>query len=210
MTFGTSRGRAALTCMLLLAALLVVGCGSDSGDAEPATTDETTTRETTAETEQGVECSATESPELLEDEPGLPAPVAETRRKILTAASACDFDELDELAGESGGQFAFTFGDDQGEGPGAYWREIDGEDRVLARMTQLLTTPHAVSTEGGKTYVWPAVHAGNATDEQWQALTESEAYSAKEVAAFRADDMYYGYRVGILPDGAWTYFIAGD
>ncbi|MCW2956503.1 MAG: hypothetical protein JWO69_1372 [Thermoleophilia bacterium] len=201
----TSSTRIPVLLLLLIAAgAMLVGCGDDEA-ADTATSEQQAAPATAAE-----ECSATHSNVAPDDdEPDLPARVASTRERLLEAARACDFDELASIT-EEGGQFAYTFGDEPAGGVAAYWRSIDARDRILQRLVQLLQSPHAVTTEGPRTFVWPAAHAFPRPQGAWEQLEQSGAYTVAEIAAFARDDMYYGYRVGVLPDGTWVYFVAGD
>lgn len=210
----TQRIPVALT---LLLTCVLAGCGSGNNVTQSRTTSTPTTTTTIAMTTASDEappatCSAPDSPVQLANETDVPAPVADTRRRILVAAQACDFDALQKIVDEHPDQFQYQVGvSTVPSQAAAYWRSHDTHDQLMGRLVQLLTTPSAVLAEGvTKTYVWPAVHAGHRADADWQALIDSGAYSEQEVGAMRTEDLYVGYRVGILPDGTWTYFVAGD
>jgi len=212
-----------LTILTLTIALFAAGCGDDDSSEKTSTKSTATTSSTATETTStettptepatsATDCSAGANPVQVADEAGLPAPVAETRRRILEAATTCDYDALQAIVDENPDGFAFQLGAGATDQSATdYWKSIDGKEQVIATLAQLLSTPSAVLTEGTlKTHVWPAVHAGKRTDADWQALIDSGAFTEQEVAAMRKDDMYYGPRVGILPDGTWTYFVSGD
>jgi hypothetical protein len=196
------------TVIILVAAAAFAGCGSSDATSSKTTTTATATIPPNAGT--GSKCSASKLDIAGIGDKGLPRAVATTRQRIIYAAYSCDFDALAKIADEHKAQFAFEQGAGSTTTTAAdYWRSVDAKDKVMARVVQLLTSTSAISTEGPKTYVWPAVQAGTRTDSDWQALIESGAYTEQEVGAMRKDDLYYGYRIGILPNGTWTYLTAG-
>jgi hypothetical protein len=212
----------AILAVVALSMLTFAGCGSDDSGSDTKTSSTTTSEATatTASTETTAtsdttsttgepSCTAAKAPVQIGDQDGLPAAVADTRRRILAAATECDYDALQKIADENKGAFAFEQGGDSGQTAANYWRSGDASKLVTARLTQLLSTPGAVSPEAGKAYVWPAVQAGKTTAADYQAIVDSGAYSAAEVAAFRKDDLYTGYRIAILPSGKWSYFTSG-
>jgi hypothetical protein len=180
---------------LLLAAagaLVLAACGG--------TETETVTRAVT-ETETATEM-VTQTETVATPAAGLPGPVAERHAALLEAAESGDYEALRPLLAE---QFSYTFGGPVEGGPIAYWRQVErdsGESpiQILARILELPYTLYR------GTYVWPF-----AFDKQRDELTEHE----RELLADLADDFgagsgYLGWRVGIEPDGTWTFFIAGD
>ncbi|MBC7460107.1 MAG: hypothetical protein H7287_01960 [Thermoleophilia bacterium] len=215
-----------LTTLALAVTCLVAGCGSDAGSttsstkttgstAATAPTDTTApdAASTTSTAAPGnVDCSAAGSALRVSNTADLPAPVAKTHDEIASAAATCDYEALQAIIDRHPEQFQFQVGAGATSQSAAdYWKSIDAKEHIMLRLTQLIATRSAVLVEGtATTHVWPAVHAGKRTDTDWQDLIESGAYTEQEVAAFRKDDLYFGYRVGILPDGTWSYFVAGD
>jgi hypothetical protein len=200
--------------------LVASGCGGDgaSGDAgrsggssgtatEPAGTDPD------EPTEPAVACTASEldpAPEVDDpNEAELPAKVAATRDALREAALACDFDALGELANHAG--FAYEEGSGDNARYAAYARRVDEQDRLTARIVQLLALPSTTIPldRGEVLHAWPSAHGEHPTAADWDALARSGAYSRQEVASFRRDGVYYGYRIGIEPDGDWSYMTAG-
>lgn len=57
-------------------------------------------------------------------------------------------------------------------------------------------------------YVWPRVHCSTRTSSDWDQVRD--LYTDEEIEQMRDADAYYGFRVGIVENGDWIYFIAGD
>src|SRR5918996_6195875 len=124
-----TRRRAAL---LLAAAMITAACGGETIEASGGRPSPTGA----GEDEAAERCSASGMSAELAEQPGLPAPVAETRRAIAEVAAACDYEGLEGLA-LSGGRFTYSFG--EGEGPAAVWREAEGRgEEPLALLVRLL------------------------------------------------------------------------
>jgi hypothetical protein len=138
---------------------------------------------------------------------GLPAAVEETRVRLLAAAEAGDYEALRELVPDSG--FEYTFGDPIEGGPVAYWQELERttDERPLEALAAILKLPYAL-TRGF--YYWPWVHAVASA----QDLSPHERELLSRVGApselFPEGSGYFGWRVGIAPDGTWVFFVAGD
>jgi hypothetical protein len=138
---------------------------------------------------------------------GLPAQVEETRAALLEAARSGDYEALRPLVPADG--FEYTFGSPVDGGPIAYWQELERttRERPLETLAALLEMPY-VLTRG--TYVWP-----------WAFTVESEVdlspHERELLAPVRGLNEtivegtgYVGWRTGIAPNGAWTFFVAGD
>lgn len=142
----------------------------------------------------------------------LPAPVSKTLDAIQVAANDRDWDALEALIEPS--RFEFTFGG--GRDPIAYWKRLErawaggeaGGVPVLRILSTLLGYP---GTEYMDLYVWPSAAAKEPNDWTEADLEPlSQIYSEDELAQIRQADSYYGWRVGIEPDGTWVFFVAGD
>ncbi|MGE5690761.1 MAG: hypothetical protein ACM33B_09435 [Pseudomonadota bacterium] len=170
---------------LLAAALVVGGCGSSS--------DTVTVTRTETETVTRTETTAA-------DATALPDAVEETRRGILAAAEAKDWDALEPYVTD---RLNYTFGGPVEGGAIAYWKRLEakGEDPLgtLARILQLPST----LTQG--TYIWPWAYSVQQSE-----LTAYEKQLLGDLADDYVDGSYYGWRAGIAPDGTWTFFVAGD
>ena len=153
---------------------------------------------------------------------GLPPPVAAMRSAILNAALDCDYEELERLALEGREFFSYSFGVEKS--PASFWRAREREARRSGQETseymryliEILQRPYCTERNDDGTgtdtkvtyYIWPRVHCSNRTAEDWNDL--KGVYTNDQIQQMRAADLYYGFRVGILEDGDWVYFIAGD
>lgn len=146
------------------------------------------------------------------EQEGLPDAVAAKRAAIWDAAVECDWDQLQRLLGPS---FAYSYGgqDDSIDAPIHFWQglEEDGEDPIRF-LAELLNRPFGtIENQDITYYVWPSVHT-----KPWEDVTDAERESLRPLfddanfADFEAFGAYYHYRIGILANGDWVYFIAGD
>jgi len=154
-------------------------------------------------------CSGADAAADLVEQPELPAAIAEKRAAIFAAARNCDWPTLASLLGDP---FSYTFGID--EDPIAYWqeREIAGDD-VMYRLAELLNRSFLVTYADATTtyYTWPLAFGGSWSELPEAAIEELRPlYDDEDFAGFADFGGYIGYRVGILEDGTWVYFIAGD
>ena len=169
-------------------------------------------------------CSAAEltpmNPELTNR--GLPDAVDVMRKQILGAAMACDFRELDRLALDGRPYFSYSFSVEQN--PASFWRAREREARrldletseYLRYLVQILHLPYCKESQDDGTgtdtelvfYIWPRVHCSERTAEDWKDV--EGVYTNEQIERMRSADLYYGFRVGIIEDGDWVYFIAGD
>jgi len=151
-------------------------------------------------------------PEIITDLSRLPAPVARTRERILAVAKSGDLQQLAALMNET--TPVFSFSDDKD--PIAFWKENypdSGGIEVLSILTTILETGFVRVDEGTQhdMYVWPYF-----VRMSLKALTPQQKVELfrivtgtdyKDMLAFGA---YAFYRLGIGPDGAWHFFVAGD
>lgn len=157
----------------------------------------------------GTGCSAADLPSEPTPQ-DLPEPVAETRRSIVAAATACDFDLLAEVA-EAGATFTYSFGD-SGD-PAAHWRREEADGDPLRVLVELLNRPSGRRSGGGEAqYVWPRAYAYDTWDEvQPDARAELEPiYGPEDFENFARFGSYSGYRAGISAEGDWLFYVAGD
>ena len=148
---------------------------------------------------------------VLIEQPELPEEVAVKRAAIWDAAIECDWEQLGRQLGEG---FLYSFGG--GDDPIGYWQELEdaGED-PLFYLVELLNRPFAEAVEGSSSivqyYAWPSAYPST-----WSEVPETDRealrplYDDADFAAF--DDLggYFGYRIGITPDGTWVFFLSGD
>lgn len=160
-------------------------------------------------------CSALNQEWVLEEQPGLPAAVAAKRAAIFAAAAACNYQGLEDLAGEGEG-FAGPIG--AGVHPGTAEHFRDGESYGDADLWWLLTTlnlPYAEKTYdyGDGTswtgYVWPAAEGVD-----WDQIPPAQAAVMRELYAYQFDGYlgeewdqgrFFGFHVDINPEGTWVW-----
>jgi hypothetical protein len=173
---------------LLLVALAVAG-GFILGDR---TSDDKTTTQTVTRTVTGAAAGA-----------GVPPAVESKRTQILRAAKAKDYERLAELAAPT---FKYTFGSPVAGGPAVYWREAtQNGQQPLEALAAVLELPYTISRG---LYVWPFAY-----DKTPDEITPYETSLLKKIppdGATVGPEGYLGWRAGILPDGSWVYFVAGD
>ena len=186
----------AASVVALVTLVLAAACTGD----EPSTASETSTEgptETVLATDP--------RPELAPTVEELPDPVAETREAIQAAASALDYDALEQLVEAEGFLSDAGFGVD----PVTHWRELGTEP--LKAMAVLLAMPHTVEeTNEGTLYRWPRFTADSNPEDMSTAekdvLTSLLGESGLE-AAFLPETGYTAPRLGILADGTWWFLI---
>lgn len=225
------RNRMRYAALTTAAAVLILGIGAFalvSLDEDPAPGPGPATTDGTDQPQPETTVSASESPsgertcsasgmQVSEtDSSALPDPVAATRAAIIELAIDCQYEGLEGLALEGDPIFSYSFGDDGS--PARFWQQRERDARrndaptseYMRYLVSILQLPHCVETPpDGKTYyVWPRVHCSDRTAEDWNDL--EGLYPAEEIEQMRDGDIYYGFRVGILENGDWVYFIAGD
>jgi hypothetical protein len=152
--------------------------------------------------ETTVEESTTES------DSGLPAAVEEKHAALLAAAESGDYEALRELVPTDG--FEYTFGGPVEGGAVAYWQELERttDQRPLEALARVLRMPYVLSRG---TYVWPWAYAVESTADLSAHERELLAPLGPLDTLFPAPGSgYFGWRAGILPDGGWSFFVAGD
>ncbi len=164
------------------------------------------------------DCSASDSEVSGSDwdAAAFPDAVAEMRNKIIVAAVACDYDELENLALGGREGFGFSFGGETD--PSEFWRDREREAKesgaqfseYMHYLVSILELPHCTDQlpNGDFYYIWPRAHCENRSAADWEDL--EGLYNQKQIEEFRSMDLYYGFRIGILEDGDWQYFNTGD
>jgi hypothetical protein len=144
----------------------------------------------------------------------LPAAVAETRLKLMAAAATGDVEALRAIIEAQSNPPSVTLGGQ--EDPIGFLRSSsnDGAGReLLGILLELLEAPYAVLGEGGdnEVFIWPYLAVVSLRD-----LTPPELVELyKLVSFYDYQDMldfggWYFFRVGILANGEWSFFLAGD
>jgi hypothetical protein len=158
------------------------------------TRDETTTTATVARTQTRTVAAA---------DVGVPRAVELKRAALLRAAKAKDYDGLAKLADPT---FKYTFGSPVPGGPAAFWRQAEQQGRQpLEALAAILQLPYTLSRG---LFVWPFAYDKTADE-----ITPYETTLLKKIppgGAAVGPEGYLGWRAGILPDGSWIYFVAGD
>ncbi len=155
---------------------------------------------------QGPRCSAsTLSAEPSAARPSLPPVVESMRRRIVTAAVACDYETLATLARENGADFNIGFGPETDVA--ATWRKQEQQGvPLLAMLVKVLNLPNAKEETF---YLWPSAYRTGETPEDWKAL--EGLYPAEQLARWRAsEDGYVGFRTAIDESGDWLFALSGD
>ena len=113
-----------------------------------------------------------------------PPVVLDTASAIRAAAEAGDWEALAGLIPTDG--FTSRFGGDSSETPAdhiARYQQVEAEGTDILGVLLDVLSADASHLEEGDLWVWPPEFLG---------------------------DGYYGWRVGITPDGTWRFFVAGD
>jgi len=155
-----------------------------------------------------LDCSAAGMPQV-DRQPNLPEVVATMRADIVRAATACDYEALEALAGP---QLLTNFG---GGGFESFYTWRDQGDDMLDLMVSLLAMPHGLQVIEGQPdiYAWPAAF----TYDSWDEIPEEELEALRELYTDeelrQSEEFFDGYalwRLGITEDGDWKFFLAGD
>ena len=144
----------------------------------------------------------------------LPAPVAETRAKLLEIAASGEIEALRPILEANQNGVMVSFGG--AEDPIAYWKEVSGDHKgleLLAIMIEILNQGYAVmnADDGSALYVWPYFHAVDITTLTDKQLVELymliPPHDVEDMLNFGG---YLFYRLGISADGTMQFMIAGD
>ncbi|MBZ0230548.1 MAG: hypothetical protein K8F58_19130 [Bauldia sp.] len=144
----------------------------------------------------------------------LPMPVRRLREQIIEAAASGDIEKLRPIIEANGEPPDFSF-DEIGD-PIDYLRSLSGDAEgreILAVLIDVLDAGyvHVDTGTSEEIYVWP-YFARYPVDK----LTPPQMVELfRIVFAGDYEDMktygaYISYRVGLTPDGRWSFFLAGD
>ncbi len=153
------------------------------------------------------DCSAAGAAIDAPDLSDLPDEVVALRDFLIDAALRCDEQLLHTALTESD-MFTYSFGA-EGDAIGYWWDLEEAGEEPFLRLAQVLATTPAVA-DGGEIVVWPQVTTGNdehTGDDAWAELTW---LTSDELAAYRGEVGYLGWRAGISMDGEWRFFVSGD
>lgn len=153
-------------------------------------------------------------PEIVADPARLPALVARTRERILTAARSGELLKLFAVMKEAPALPIFSFSDEKD--PIGFWKanypDSDGIE-ALAILINVLEAAfvHVDVGTPQEIYLWPYF-----ARLPLKALTREQRVELFRIVTgadykdMVEDGVYSFYRLGISPDGAWQFFVAGD
>lgn len=153
-------------------------------------------------------------PEVITDPSKLPPPVARMRERILAAARAGNLKEL--VAVMRSNEMVPIFSLNNDKDPIGYWTANypdSGGMEILSILTEILEAGCVLADRGTpqENYVWPYF-----ARMPLKSLTPSQRVELFRIVtgADYRDMLDFGaynfYRLGIGPDGAWHFFVAGD
>jgi hypothetical protein len=155
------------------------------------------------------------APEIIYDLARLPQSTRRMRELILEATKSGDIEKLRPLLGTGEDATMLSFGGVEGDLI-AHLKQLsgDGEGHEILAILEEVLEAGFVNLDAGKPeelYVWPyffAVNIENLTSPQrvelFRIVTAGDYEDMKNYGA------YIFYRVGITPEGRWTFFVAGD
>jgi hypothetical protein len=137
----------------------------------------------------------------------LPAATAKMRQQIVNAAVACDYAKLQAL-GNRGQKLTFSYGGERTAS--AYWRRLEAKgQKPLATLVRILRLPVRRNETGA--YAWPSAYTQRPTKHDWDLLVRAGILTRKQADNQRLHgNVYYGFRVAILANGDWQFFVSGD
>lgn len=154
-------------------------------------------------------------PEIVYDLSKLPEPVRRLHDRIMEAARSGDIQKLRPLLEPGGNGTQLSFGGIDGD-PIDYLKELSGDKEgaeILAILEDVLSAGF-VHMDAGKPndmYVWPyffAVPLDKLTPTQKVELFR--IVTSGDYDEMKTYGTYIFYRVGITPEGRWSFFVAGD
>ena len=154
-------------------------------------------------------------PEVVYNLDRLPEPVRRMHDLLVEACKTGDIEKLRPLldTGEDGTQL--SLGGIDGD-PIAFLRELSGDkegSEILAILEEVLSAGYVHMDAGtpNEMYVWPyffAVPLDKLTPPQKVELFK--IITAGDYEEMKTYGSYIFYRVGITPEGRWSFFVAGD
>ena len=154
-------------------------------------------------------------PEIVYDISKLPEPVQRKREMIIEACKSGDVEKIRPLldTGDDGTQL--SLGGIDGD-PIAFLRDLSGDkegQEILAILEEVMSAGFVHMDAGTQNdmYVWPyffAVPLNRLTPPQRVELFK--IVTAGDYEDMKTYGTYVFYRVGITPDGRWSFFVAGD
>jgi hypothetical protein len=154
-------------------------------------------------------------PEIVYDIAKLPEPVRRKRETIIEACKTGDLEKLRPLFDTGEDATQLSLGGIDGD-PIAFLRDLSGDkegQEILAILEEVLSAGfvHMDAGTPNDMYVWPyffAVPLDRLTAPQRVELFK--IVTAGDYEDMKTYGTYIFYRVGITPDGRWSFFVAGD
>ena len=186
---------------------------TDGTNSEIAPSTETPSSDT--EEPSSAEDKRPPPPPVIRDISKLPEPVRRMRQLILEAAKKGDIEGLRPLIGLGESATNLSIGGVDGD-PIAYLKETSGDDEgyeILAILIEVLEAGFVQMDAGTEEelfvwpyfFAWPLEGLNKAQNvELFRILTAGDVQDSNEFGG------YIFYRVGIKPDGSWSFFVAGD
>ncbi|MET0940538.1 MAG: hypothetical protein ABWY13_04160 [Mesorhizobium sp.] len=154
-------------------------------------------------------------PEVIYDLAKLPEPVRRMRQLIVDTAQRGDIEGLRPLLGMGEGATQLSLGGIEGD-PITFLRELSGDKEgheILAILEEVLSAGYVHLDAGtpNELYVWPYFFAIPLDKlDARQRVELFKIVTAGDYEDMKAYGSYIFYRVGITPDGRWSFFVAGD
>lgn len=154
-------------------------------------------------------------PEVIYDLARLPAPVRQKHQAIMEACKTGDIEKLRPLLDTGENATQLSFGGVDGD-PIAYLKELSGDDEgqeILAILEEVLSAGYVHLDAGtpNDMYVWPYfVGIPLARLTAGQRVELFKIVTAGDYEDMKNYGSYIFYRIGITPDGKWSFFVAGD
>lgn len=154
-------------------------------------------------------------PTVMRDISKLPEPVRRMRELILETAKKGDVEKLRSLIGLGETATTLSIGGLEGD-PIKYLKEASGDNEgfeILAILIEVLEAGYVHVDEGedDELYIWPYFFAWPLEKltpemkvELFRILTAGDVEDSQNFGG------YVFYRVGIKPNGQWSFFVAGD
>ncbi len=154
-------------------------------------------------------------PDIQRDLTKLPQPARRMRELILTAAKSGEIEKLRDLVGIGETATTLSIGGLEGD-PIDFLKEASGDEggyEILAILIEVLEAGYVHLDAGSEDelYVWPYFFAYPLDKlDPTQKVELYRILTAGDVEDSRSFGGYVFYRVGIKPDGSWSFFVAGD
>lgn len=154
-------------------------------------------------------------PEIVYDLESLPEPVKRMRQLIVDAARKGDIEALRPLIGTGDGSTQLSLGGLDSD-PIEFLRELSGDKEgheILAILEEVFSAGYVrvdIGTEN-ELYVWPYFFAIPLDKlDSRQRVELFKIVTAGDYEDMKTYGAYIFYRVGITPEGHWSFFVAGD